>query len=124
MRGNIPSELAPKDWSRFADNVWRLPKATKRVHRDEMEALATKALSVIQLELDSIPRERIPSSVSIFQFTLGVLTKGRLVGAKLQRFYPMITPELWNSTRKSIRSQSVSRSNPQVLQRVYTVAHF
>ena len=92
--GNIPSELAPKDWSRFADNVWCLLKATKRVHPDEMEALATKALNVIQLELDSIPTERIPRSLSMFQFTLGVLTKGKMVGATLQRFYPMITPEL------------------------------
>ena len=59
-----------------------------------MEALATKALSVIQLELDSTPPEKMPRSVSIFQFTLGVLTKGKVVGATLQRFYPMITPEL------------------------------
>ncbi len=92
--GNIPSELAPMDWSRFADNVWCLLKATKRVHPDEMEALAAKALNVIQLELDSIPPERIPRSLSMFQFTLGVLTKGKVVGATLQRFYPMITPEL------------------------------
>ena len=92
--GKIPSELAPKDWSRFAENVWGLLKAAKRVYPDKMETYASDAIAIIRTELALIPPEQIPRSVSIFQFTLGILAKGKLVGNRLERFYPMITPEL------------------------------
>lgn len=93
--GRIPREIAPKDWSRFAENVWNLLRATKqRVHPDDMEALADKALGIIQSELATMSVEQVPRSISIFQFTLGVLTKERIIGDVLQNFYPMVTPEL------------------------------
>ena len=92
--GRIPSELAPKDWSRFAENVWGLLKAQYRVSDNEMEAYALAAIKVIRTELEATPPEQIPRSVSIFQYTLGILTKGNIIGNSLNRFYPMITPEL------------------------------
>jgi len=93
--GKIPRELAPKDWSRFAENIWNLLRATRRaVYPDGMEALADKALDVIQKELDAMPREQVPRSISIFQFTFGVLTKEKIIGDVLQNFYPILTPEL------------------------------
>ena len=65
--GKIPRELAPKDWSRFAENFWNLLRATKRAfHPAEMEALADKALEIIRSELDTMSAEQVPRSISYF----------------------------------------------------------
>lgn len=93
--GQIPRELAPKDWSRFAENVWNLLKATGHTaHPGELEALANRALKIIGSELDAMSLDEVPRSISIFQFTLGVLAKEKIVGDVLQSFYPLVTPEL------------------------------
>ena len=39
-------------------------------------------------------QDEVPRSISIFQFTLGVLAKEKIVGDVLQSFYPLVTPEL------------------------------
>jgi ppGpp synthetase/RelA/SpoT-type nucleotidyltranferase len=93
--GKIPRELAPKDWSRFAENVWNLLRATRRTaNPGELEALANQWLNIIRSELDAMSQDEVPRSISIFQFTLGVLAKEKIVGGVLQSFYPLVTPEL------------------------------
>jgi ppGpp synthetase/RelA/SpoT-type nucleotidyltranferase len=92
--GKIPRELAPKDWSRFAENVWGLLRAANDVSENRVERYTFDALEIIRAELDMIPPEKIPRSISIFQFTLGILKKGNLIGGSLYKFYPMITPDL------------------------------
>ncbi len=93
--GRIPRELAPKDWSRFAESVWNLLRATKRAaHPNEVEALVNGALNIIRSELDTMSQDEVPRSISIFQFTLGVLMKKNIVGEVLHSFYPLVTAEL------------------------------
>ncbi len=87
-------EIVSKDWSRFAENVWGLLKAQYRVPDNEMERYAHTAIEIIRTELDATPPEQIPRSISIFQYTLGVLVRGNIIGVSLSKFYPMITPEL------------------------------
>ena len=43
--GKIPHELAPKDWSRFAENVWNLLRATRQAaHPGELEAACKQSV--------------------------------------------------------------------------------
>ncbi|WP_205679159.1 hypothetical protein, partial [Aquisphaera insulae] len=93
-KGRIPSEIAPKDLSRFADNVWNLLKAQYRARDDEMEAYASKAINVIRIEIEATSEPQIPRSISLFQYTLGILTRGKIIGSTLYRFHPLLTPEL------------------------------
>jgi ppGpp synthetase/RelA/SpoT-type nucleotidyltranferase len=92
--GKIPPELAPKDWSRFAENVYSLLKSAQQSRQVDMQTVVTSALSIIQKEVDNLSSSQIPRSISIFQFTLGVLRKEKVINNKLHNFYPMITSEL------------------------------
>ena len=92
--GRIPKEIAPKDLSRFAENLWGLLRAQYRARDDEIEQYANQAINVLRSEIEATPGELIPRSISLFQYSLGILAKGHIIGDKLHRFYPLLTPEL------------------------------
>jgi hypothetical protein len=79
--GAIPSELAPKDWSRFVDNVYRLFMAFEG--RNPSHAGSHKLakledfLECVDAAINGYGVKTFPRSVSLFQFTLGELARGR-----------------------------------------------
>lgn len=90
--GEIPSELAPKDWSRFVDNVYSAvraghenvdPRDVGRLVRQDLEA-----------ELKALGPGGVPRSVSLWQLTFASLVKSGTFGTTPRRFWPLITPEL------------------------------
>ncbi len=96
--GLIPSEVRPQDWSRFCDNVYRLLQAmlgerpTGRSER-KLTNLST-ALRKLKAHIESLGSDQFPRSISLYQYTLGVLVQS----GEVQRLHPeyvaVVTPEL------------------------------
>jgi hypothetical protein len=84
-RGLLPEEFVPKDWSRLAQNVVALLRAAERSRtvpkrlsgnlRDDTKLV----LMSFSRYLDSIARERLPRSISLFQLVFGVLASEGLI---------------------------------------------
>jgi len=89
--GRIPIELAPKDWSRFVDNVYGL--VTSRLLRVRVEEIAVLVQSAIEAELSQLRNEGVPLSISLWQLTFASLVKAGSVDA-LRDHWPLVTPEL------------------------------
>jgi ppGpp synthetase/RelA/SpoT-type nucleotidyltranferase len=66
-RGKIPSEIKPKDWSRFSDNLYSLLKANKK------EDYLDNALDKIRIYFDSLSLDMFPRSISLLQFITAIL---------------------------------------------------
>lgn len=75
--GSIPSEVCPKDWSRFVDNVYRICQFLEGVpptgRGNARLTQIDKALQIILQELSSLNPLTFPRSISLFQFVLGTL---------------------------------------------------
>jgi ppGpp synthetase/RelA/SpoT-type nucleotidyltranferase len=90
--GRLPAEHAPKDWSRFVDNVFHLIySCTKRMTPTEFAAAVKKD---VETEIKILGRDAIPRSISLWQLTLACLIKGGSLASKLKEHCPLITPEL------------------------------
>ena len=89
--GRIPIELAPKDWSRFVDNVYSLVGARKP--RPKPGDIVSTVIRDFNAELSVLGIESIPRSISLWQLTFASLHKGGSVTGLLEH-WPLITPEL------------------------------
>lgn len=92
--GAIPEELAPKDWSRFAENVVAIGTRCARVSRANMPTFVENIMSTLEEEVRSLGPAGIPRSVSLFQFLFGVLRRSNTIGADLGGFVALVTDEL------------------------------
>lgn len=94
--GVIPEELAPQDWSRFAENFYwllRRSKTSSRSFEEQMKFVMT-GLGLFEQQLRDLGRDGIPMSLSLLQLALGSLSRcGHLV-PPLYSFYPLVTDEL------------------------------
>lgn len=91
--GTIPSELAPKSWSRFCDNVFSaIVSTSEQFVRDPVQLVDT-ALSAIDLEVTR-NKGKFPRSISLVQFCLGALASGGIATGRLKRYVPLVTGEL------------------------------
>jgi ppGpp synthetase/RelA/SpoT-type nucleotidyltranferase len=89
--GRIPVELAPRTWSRFADNVLRLVRSGQRgIRPHDIPALVRNA---VDGELMDLGPDKIPRSLSLWQFTFASLFKAGTL-ATTKDSWPLITPEL------------------------------
>jgi hypothetical protein len=94
--GKLPEVMAPKDWSRFADNVLDLVQASPwggRRHRQPV-AMAQAAIDAVEQELAVLGKTGAPLSISLWQFTFASLCKAGIVQPPLDDRWPVITPEL------------------------------
>jgi len=90
--GAIPIELAPKDWSRFVDNVFSAVAAGRvRTKPDEIGRLVRKDF---ETELGALGRGGVPMSISLWQLTFASLVKSGTVGTTPRKHWPLVTPEL------------------------------
>jgi len=91
----LPEELIPKDMSRFSQNIVDLLKATTWFELLDIKSkfkCVNHVLEVIEYELNLL--KFIPRSISLFQLFFGILVKRNLVNPPLNRYTPLITPEL------------------------------
>jgi ppGpp synthetase/RelA/SpoT-type nucleotidyltranferase len=93
--GRVPAELAPKDWSRFADNLYSLINAGRKVPKHTVgdEQLVNEAISCLEKAIPADPRT-VPHSLSLLQFSFGVMANAGIVTPPLRNFCPLITDEL------------------------------
>jgi ppGpp synthetase/RelA/SpoT-type nucleotidyltranferase len=90
--GAIPSELAPKDWSRFVDNVYGAVAAEHdRARPGEIGQWVRRDF---EAELAQLGRDAVPLSISLWQLTFASLVKSGTIGKSLRGHWPLITPEL------------------------------
>jgi len=93
--GKLPEVMAPKDWSRFAENVLDLVQAAPgRPRRQQPLAMAEAAIDAVEDELAQLGQTGAPLSISLWQFTFASLCKAGVVQAPLDDRWPVITPEL------------------------------
>lgn len=82
----IPSEVAPKDLSRFCDNFYRMLKGAGKDNE------IRQALKTLQSNLPTA--NEFPRSISLLQFVLGVLTEKGFLTSPLADYFCHVTPEL------------------------------
>jgi ppGpp synthetase/RelA/SpoT-type nucleotidyltranferase len=90
----LPVELSPKDWSRFGDNVFAMVRSSPWSKGKRPKDIADAIAKQMEVEINSLGRDRIPMSISLLQFVFGALCKAGIVTAPLDRFCPLITLEL------------------------------
>jgi len=98
--GLVPPEAMPKDWSRFADNVYRVLQISGGLRPT---GFGDRSLPDLQARLDTIRTqlrrqqdESPPQSISLFQNVLGILASAGLIpqDSTKHKYYPPVTPEL------------------------------
>jgi ppGpp synthetase/RelA/SpoT-type nucleotidyltranferase len=90
--GKIPEILAPKDWSRFAENLYALIDAGFRGKRAALTGHVSEALAVLETTLQNAGH--IPHSISLLQLALGILFGERILTLPLEDYTPLVTTEL------------------------------
>lgn len=90
--GTIPIELAPKDWSRFVDNVFDIVASSH--DRARPAEIGQWIRRDFDAELTHLGRDAVPLSISLWQLTFASLAKAGTIGTRLRRRWPLITPEL------------------------------
>ncbi len=90
--GEVPIELAPKDWSRFVDNVFG---AVRGAHdRSGADNIGHSICVAIEEELKSLGKDTIPLSISLWQLTFASIVKSGSLRLNTREYWPLITPEL------------------------------
>ena len=83
----IPLELKPKDMSRFADNLYCLHISLKQ------ENNIRKNINYITKKIQSIKKNKIPLSLSLFQYFAAILVEDELIKDFSENYYWHITTE-------------------------------
>ena len=86
--GIIPVEAAPKDMSRFAENLISLLQASKK------KPDFNSALSEIDSELRKLTAETFPRSASVLQVCMGLLCSRGIITGPFQRYTCHVTEQL------------------------------
>lgn len=91
----IPSEVCPKDWSRFAENVISLLRASKSApNRRNDRSYVEKALKALDSEFRNYDSKTFPRSVSLFQLVHGHLLKAEIIKQPLKKNSPLVNESL------------------------------
>lgn len=89
QEGRIPSELRPKDLSRFCDNIVAL-LANRRDPNQDLD----DAIGVVLEELRVTPQSQVPRSISLLQYWLAIMFQRGVLGVSFKDYSCHITPEL------------------------------
>jgi ppGpp synthetase/RelA/SpoT-type nucleotidyltranferase len=96
--GRIPTEVAPKDWTRFSENVYRVIQvlSNERPSGRSMRPLSRlgNALTIVRDSISALAPEQFPRSISLFQYTTAVLASSGQFRAGRFDYYLPTTPEL------------------------------
>jgi len=87
-QNRIPSELAPKDMSRFCDNLYDFVKSSST------EIDIQSVIKCLEREVNSTSIDKILRSVSLFQYFLAILVSQEIVTLPLEKYTCHITSEL------------------------------
>jgi hypothetical protein len=85
--GELPSELRPKDWARFAENVLRLIRSAAPSRRRQDEHFESCLSALREFSGD------FPLSCSLFQSVMGILAEEGLVTQLEDRYVALVTPD-------------------------------
>lgn len=91
--GLLPDVLAPKDWSRFSQNVLDIFRAS-RTPMEQLTKMAESAIHAVEDEVKALGKTGVPISLSLWQFTFAILCKTGLIGPPISHYWPVVTPEL------------------------------
>ena len=83
----IPAELRPKDLNRFCDNLYRL------VPLENKKDKITASIQLIEKEINTTPINKIPRSISLFQYFLAILIENEIIEFPIKEYYFHITEE-------------------------------
>lgn len=89
--GSIPAELEPKDWSRFADNLFRVLKEGLRFRSDETVATVQNVLKRLAVAIEKLPADSVPRSVSLCQMSIGILVEAGEIKPPMDRYVFFVT---------------------------------
>lgn len=92
--GHIPSEAAPENWPRFAENVYSVIREVRGFRRDRSVESTADVLAIIQGAILALDPMSFPRSISLAQFVIGVLTRGGQLPIALKKHTPLVTAEL------------------------------
>jgi ppGpp synthetase/RelA/SpoT-type nucleotidyltranferase len=92
--GLVPNEVVPKDFNRFGDNIYSLLRASEQFANEEPSRIAETITFALGREIKALGLDHIPRSLSMLQFAFGALCKGEILKPPLNRYVPLITPEL------------------------------
>jgi ppGpp synthetase/RelA/SpoT-type nucleotidyltranferase len=101
--GFIPSELTPKDWSRFSDNVYRVFQAFKGErptgHSNQKLSNLELCLNELDKEINHLGYQKIPISISLFQFIICVIGSSEILDnksakSKKHKYFFLVTDEM------------------------------
>lgn len=93
-RAEIPTELAPKDWTRFSTNLVGLIQSSLSSSDESLLGGVKQALAVLREAIKSQDAKSFPRSISLAQYAFGVLSQADVLKPQLRRYVPLITPEL------------------------------
>ena len=88
----VPRELAPNDWSRFAENVYELGRRPGAKFKPDK--VASTVIGAVDQELSSLGTTGVPMSLSLWQFTFASLVKHGVIKAHEIDYWPLITNEM------------------------------
>jgi ppGpp synthetase/RelA/SpoT-type nucleotidyltranferase len=91
--GEIPREVEPSSWVRFAENLYSLLRATQS-KRYVPEDLIEESLNAVEQYLVSNRGEGFPRSLSLLQTVLGILATSGILPQSLRNYYPVVTTQL------------------------------
>lgn len=83
----IPDELKPKDLNRFCDNLLRL------LPQEDRQKRAKEMINIIESEVKATPTDRIPRSISLFQYFLAILIQSKMIQTTVGKYHFHITQE-------------------------------
>ena len=101
--GFIPSELTPRDWSRFSDNVYRVFQAFKGErptgHSNQKLSNLDMCLDELDKEINNLGSQKIPRSFSLFQFIICVIGSSETLDnksakSKKHKYFFLVTDEM------------------------------
>jgi ppGpp synthetase/RelA/SpoT-type nucleotidyltranferase len=98
--GLIPSELTPKNWSRFSDNVYRLFQSFKGErptgHSNQNLSNLKTCLNELNKEINNLGSKKMPRSLSLFQFVTCVIgsLENKSAKSKKHKYSFLVTEEM------------------------------
>lgn len=88
----IPGEMAPRDWSRFVDNVYELGQRCYG-RATEPTDIAGRVIDAVDAELKATGAG-VPLSLSLWQVTFGSVLKKIDIPLNFHNYWPLITADL------------------------------
>ena len=104
---NIPEELSPESWSRFSDNFYSLMRSAKTNYKEQLDAFVNRGFELIEDEIKAMTNNNFPRSLSLLQFSIGVLAEKEFLPTELKKYSALITPELLTFYPNSKRIETV-----------------